>query len=76
MPMNPFLDPAAATLATVIAQLETVVPDPRRRGEMTSDIRTFSRVVGHAPGELPADMALLGRLSRKALPADLLPRRA
>ena len=69
MQRNPFLDPAAATLATVIVRLEACVPDRRRRGEMASGIRTFCRVVGHTPGELPADMALLGRLSRKAQPA-------
>jgi hypothetical protein len=66
---NPFLDPAAASLATVLAALETAEPHPRRRGEMASGIRTVCAVFGHSPHELPADTALLGRLIRNAMPA-------
>ena len=66
---NPFLDPAAPTLATVIAALASAEADARRRGEMASGIRTVCRVLGHSPSELPADTALLGRLIRKAMPA-------
>ena len=66
---NPFLDPAAPSLATVLAALETAEPDPRRRGEMASGIRTVCTVLGYSPHELPADTALLGRLIRKAMPA-------
>ena len=66
---NPFLDPEAPTLATVIAALESAEPDARRRGEMASGIRTICRVLGYSPHELPADTALLGRLIRKAMPA-------
>ena len=36
---------------------------------MVSAIRTVCRVLGHTPHELPADLALLNRLLRKALPA-------
>ena len=64
-----FLDPAAPTLAAVIAALDPAEPDPRRRGELASGIRTVCRVLGHLPHELPADTALLGRLIRKAVPA-------
>jgi hypothetical protein len=64
-----FLDPAAPTLATVLATLETAEPDRRRRGEMASALRTVCRVLGYSPHELPADTALLGRLIRKAMPA-------
>ena len=46
---NPFLDPAAATLATVIETLETAEPDPRRRGEIASGIRTVCKCSGTAP---------------------------
>ena len=66
---NPFLDPAVASLATVIEALETAEPDPRRRGEIASGIRTVCKVLGHRPHELPADTALLNRLIRKAMPA-------
>ena len=66
---NPFLDPAAPSLATVLAALETAEPNPRRRGEMASGIRTVCTVLGYSPHELPADTALLGRLIRKAMPA-------
>ena len=66
---NPFLDPAAPSLATVLAALETAEPDRRRRGEIASGIRTVCTVLGHSPHELPADTALLGRLIRKAMPA-------
>ena len=66
---NPFLDPEAPTLATVLAALESAEPDARRRGEMASGIRTICRVLGYSPHELPADTALLGRLIRKAMPA-------
>src|SRR4051795_7676438 len=65
MPSNPFLDPAAATLATVIDQLGECVPEPRRRGELASAIRTFCKVLGDGPSELPADMSLLGRLAAR-----------
>jgi integrase len=66
---NPFLDPAAPSLATVLDALETAAPDQRRRGEMASALRTVCRVLGYSPHELPADTALLGRLIRKAMPA-------
>jgi integrase len=64
---SPFNDPAAPTLATVIRQLETAEPDPRRRGEMISAIRTVCRVVRFEPHELPADLLLLNRRMRKAM---------
>ena len=64
-----FLDPAAPTLARVIDRLATAEPDPRRRGEMASAVRTLCRVLGRLPHELPADTALLNRLMRTALPA-------
>jgi integrase len=64
-----FLDPGAPTLATVIDQLAAAEPDLRRRGEMTSGVRTLCRVLGRLPRELPADTALLNRLMRGALPA-------
>ena len=64
-----FLDPAAPTLARVIDRLEMVEPNPRRRGEMASAVRTMGRVLGRRPHELPADTALLNRLMRRALPA-------
>ena len=35
---NPFLDPAAPSLATVLEALETAEPNARRRGEMASGI--------------------------------------
>ena len=57
-----FLDPAAPTLATVIDRLATAEPDPQRRGEMVSAVRTLCRVLGRLPHELPADTALLNRL--------------
>ena len=63
-----FLDPAAPTLARVLDRLAVVEPDPRRRGEMTSGVRTLCRVLGRLPHELPADTALLNRLMRAALP--------
>ena len=66
---NAFLDPAAPTLATVLDRLATAEPDPRRRGEMASAVRTLCRVLGRLPHELPADTALLNRLMRTALPA-------
>jgi integrase len=66
---NPFLDPAAPTLADVIGRLPAVATDPRQSGAMVSAIRTVCRVLGHTPHELPADLALLNRLMRKALPA-------
>jgi integrase len=66
---NPFLDPAAPSLATVLEALETAEPNLRRRGEMASGVRTVCGVLGHRPHELPADTALLGRLIRKAIPA-------
>ncbi|MFO1062229.1 MAG: hypothetical protein U1E53_35310, partial [Dongiaceae bacterium] len=66
---NTFLDPAAPTLVAVIAALDRAEPDPRRRGELASGIRTVCRVLGHLPHELPADTALLRRLIRKAAPA-------
>ena len=66
---NPFLDPAAPTLAAVIERLPAAATDPRQSGAMVSAIRTVCRVLGHAPHELPADLALLNRLLRKALPA-------
>ena len=66
---NPFLDPAAPTLAVVIERLPAVATDPRQAGAMVSAIRTVCRVLGHTPHELPADLALLNRLLRKALPA-------
>ena len=66
---NPFLDPTAPSLATVLAALESAEPDRRRRGEMASGMRTVCAVLGHSPHELPADTALLGRLIRKAMPA-------
>jgi integrase len=74
---NPFLDPEAPTLATVLAVLETAEPDGRRRGEMASGVRTVCTVLGYSPHELPADTALLGRLIRKAMPAaaDVSPSR-
>ena len=46
---NPFLDPAAPSLASVLAALEIAEPDPRRRGEMASGIRTICAVLGHSP---------------------------
>ena len=66
---NPFLDPAAPSLASVVAALDGVEPDPRRRGEMRSALNTLARVLGRHLAELPADTALLGRLIRKAMPA-------
>ena len=66
---NAFLDPAAPTLATVIDRLATAEPNPQRRSEMVSAIRTLCRVLGRLPHELPADTALLNRLMRAALPA-------
>ena len=66
---NAFLDPAAPTLATVIDRLATAEPNPQRRSEMASAIRTLCRVLGRLPHELPADTALLNRLIRGALPA-------
>ena len=65
-----FLDPAAPTLARVLDRLAVVEPDPRRRGEMASAVRTLGRVLGRLPHELPADTALLNRLMRAALPAS------
>jgi hypothetical protein len=53
----------------VLAVLETAEPNPRRRGEMASGLRTVCAVLRHNPHELPADTALLGRLIRKAVPA-------
>jgi hypothetical protein len=64
---NPFIDPAAASLASVLAAPESA--NLRRRGEMASGIRTVCRVLGYSPHELPTDTALLGRLIRKAMPA-------
>ena len=71
---NPFLDPAAPTLAAVIEQLPAADPSC---GAMASAVRTACRVLGHTPHELPADLALLNRLMRKALPAaaGVTPRR-
>ena len=66
---NAFLDPAAPTLATVIDRLATAEPNPQRRSEMASAVRTLCRVLGRLPHELPADTALLNRLMRGALPA-------
>jgi integrase len=64
-----FLDPAAPTLQAVIDALDRAEPEPRRRGELASGIRTVCRVLGYAPHELPADAGLLGRRIRKAVPA-------
>ena len=64
-----FLDPAAPTLARVLDRLTAAEPDPRRRGEMASAVRTLGRVLGRLPHELPADTALLNRLMRTAMPA-------
>ena len=56
-------------LPAVIERLPATAADPRRCGAMVSAIRTVCRVLGHTPHELPADLALLNRLMRKALPA-------
>jgi integrase len=64
-----FLNPAAITLADVLARLPTLEPDERRQRELASGMRTVARVLSTPVEALPADPSYLGRLVRSALPA-------
>lgn len=57
-------NPATQTLAAVISRLDAMDNLPlKRRRDLTSAVRTFSRLVGSAPERLAADPAVLsGRL--------------
>ena len=65
-----FLDPAAPSLASLLDALaaSTTLP-PRRVADLGSAVRSLCRVLGQAPGEVPADPGVLGRALRRALPA-------
>jgi integrase len=65
----PFLNPAATTLAGVIAQLAELEPDSRRRRDMASAIQTVARVLNTPVAAIPADPSYIGRLIRGAMPA-------
>ncbi len=64
-----FLNPAATTLAGVIALLAELEPDSRRRRDMTSAIQTVGRALNTPVAAIPADPSYIGRLIRGAMPA-------
>ena len=64
-----FRNPGAPSLASVLVALTAADLPPRRAAELRSAVNSFCRVTGKAPGEVPADPAVLGRAIRHALPA-------
>ena len=64
-----FLDPAAPSLASLLEALAALDLPPRRVADLASAVRSLCRVLGKAPGEVPADPGVLGRAMRRALPA-------
>ena len=64
-----FLDPAAPSLASLLAALAAMDLPPRRVADLCSAVRSLCRVLGKTPGEVPADPGVLGRALRRALPA-------
>jgi integrase len=64
-----FLDPAAPSLASLLAALAALALPPRRVADLGSAVRSLCRVLGKTPAEVPADPGVLGRALRRALPA-------
>ena len=65
-----FRDPTAPSLASLLDALAagTALP-PRRVADLGSAVRSLCRVLGQAPGEVPADPGVLGRAVLEAAPA-------
>ena len=67
---DPFRDPRAPSLATVLATITAMAAlPPRHRADLCSAVRSLGQVLGKTPAEIPAEPGVLGRLIRRAMPA-------